>query len=98
MRSLRRFATTPTRMAFGFPRPYTFFARRWQKSPHPLVRGVACLSLAQDDHRLVATGQRMRDPITREPLVELYSKNPKALEAARNNRSQGGSIERPSPC
>jgi thiol-disulfide isomerase/thioredoxin len=49
-----------------------------EKSPHPLVRGVACLSLAQDDRRLVATGQRMRDPITREPLVEIYSKNPKA--------------------
>ena len=61
------------------PEAHHFLHEAMEKSPYRLVRGVACLSLARHDRRLVEVGQRMRDAITRKPLVELYAANPAAL-------------------
>ena len=60
------------------PEAVDFLREAMEKSPYPSVRGVACLSLAQHDRRIVTARQRMRDLVTRRPLAELYSLNPRA--------------------
>ena len=62
------------------PEALQFLHETMEKSPYRLVRGVACLSLARHDRRLVEIKQRMRDLIMRKPLAELYSTNPQALK------------------
>jgi thiol-disulfide isomerase/thioredoxin len=62
------------------PEVVHFLREAKEKSPSPLVRGVACLSLAEGDRRLAAAGQRMRDPVTRRPRADLFAANPRALE------------------
>jgi len=62
------------------PEAHHFLREAMEKSPYRLVRGVACLSLARHNRCLVEMGQRMRDTITRKPLVELYAAKPAALK------------------
>jgi len=56
-----------------YPKALRFLEAAYEKSPHRVVRGVACLGLAQRYRRFAHPGRSMRDPITRKPLEQFYS-------------------------
>jgi thiol-disulfide isomerase/thioredoxin len=63
------------------PEAKRFLQEALEKSPHRLVRGVACLSLARHSNSLARMSRRMRDPITRKLLEGRYPGEPGFLKA-----------------